>query len=102
MIKSLTDQDLRDAPSAVWDALNEGGAVALVSGEGRSALVLEVDAGDVEAVAETAVRVRAFIALERIWAAAERNGTSEMSEAEIEAEIAAARAERAASQGRAA
>lgn len=102
MTRFLSDRDLRDGASALWDALAAGDSVALVSAGTPRAIVLPLDDSDAEHVTDLVVRVRTQIALERLRAAAARNGADRMTMDEIDAEIAAARAERAARGDRAA
>ena len=100
MPRFLNDRDLCDDPSALWNALEDGGsAVTLVSEGTPRALVIRVDDGDVALAEDVVVRVRAQLALERLRDEAARNGTDRMTMEEIDAEIAASRAERAAGGG---
>lgn len=94
MPRFLNDRDLRDGPSALWSALEDGGTVALVSDGTPRALVVRLDDSEVERAEDVVVRVRAQLALERLRAEAARNGTDRMTMDEVDAEIAAYRAER--------
>ncbi|MFN2433570.1 MAG: hypothetical protein ABR599_12295 [Gemmatimonadota bacterium] len=94
MVKFLKYRDLRNTPSAVWQALRESDAVAIVSNGEPRALMLEIEGGDLEGALELVRRVRAQLALSRIQADAVRRGIDRLSDAEIEDEIRAARNDR--------
>jgi len=102
MVKFMNYRELRNTPSAVWDALKESDAVAIVSNGEPRALLLDIEDGDVDGAMQLVRRVRAQLALSRLRAAATRRGASDLPHEEIAAEISAARAERrGAEQGRA-
>ena len=94
MVKFVSYRDLRNTPSAVWEALEESEAVAIVSNGEPRALMLEIEGGDVDAAMQLVRRVRAQMALSRLRAEAARRGADRLTEDEIAAEIAASRAER--------
>ena len=94
MVKFVSYRDLRNRPSAVWEALEESEAVAIVSNGEPRALMLEIEGGDVDAALQLVRRVRAQMALSRLRADVTRRGAGQLTEDDIEAEIAAARAER--------
>jgi hypothetical protein len=94
MVKFVSYRDLRNTPSAVWEALEESEAVAIVSNGEPRALLLEIEGGDVDAAMQLVRRVRAQMALSRLRADAARRGADRPSDEDIEAEIAAVRAVR--------
>lgn len=94
MVKFVSARDLRNTPSAVWDALDEHEAVAIVANGEPRALLLEIEAGDVDGTLQLVRRVRAQMALSRLRTDAARCGVDRMTPEDIDAEIAAARAER--------
>jgi hypothetical protein len=94
MVKFVSYRDLRNTPSAVWEALGESEAVAIVSNGEPRALMLEIEGGDVDAAMQLVRRVRAQMALSRLRADAAQRGADRLTEDDVEAEIAAARAER--------
>lgn len=94
MVKFLNYRELRNTPSTVWKALDAGDAVAIVANGTPRALMFPIEAGDVEGTLQLVRRVRAQQALARIRAASVEQGTDTLDDAEIEAEIVAARAER--------
>jgi hypothetical protein len=94
MVKCVSYRDLRNTPSAVWDALEECEAVAIVSNGEPRALMLGIEDGDIEGAMRLVRQVRAGMALARLRAAAARSGADRLTDEEIDAEIAAARAER--------
>lgn len=94
MVKFLNYRELRNTPSAVWDALATSEAVAIMRNGEPRAIMLEVEGGDVEQAMQLVRRVRAQMALSRLRADAVRSGTDRLTAEEIEAEIRASRAER--------
>ena len=94
MVKFVSYRDLRNTPSAVWEALGESEAVAIVSNGEPRALMLEIEGGDLDAAMQLVRRVRAQMALSRLRAEAAQRGADQLTEDDIEAEIAASRAER--------
>lgn len=93
-----TVRDLRTSPKSVWDSLGNGEVV--ITNNGRpTALMLDISGGNFEEVMETVNQVRAMMALKAMWKQAEKTELGDMSLAEINAEIAAARAERAQGSG---
>jgi hypothetical protein len=94
MVKFVSYRDLRNTPSAVWEALEESEAVAIVSNGEPRALMLEIEGGDVDAALQLVRRVRAQMALSRLRAEAARRGAHELTEDDVEAEVAAVRASR--------
>ena len=94
MVKFVSYRDLRNTPSAVWEALEESEAVAIVSNGEPRALMLEIEGGDLDAAMQLVRRVRAQMALSRLRAEAAHRGAARLTEGDIEAEITAARAER--------
>ena len=94
MVRFLNYRELRNTPSTVWDALDAGDAIAIVSNGEPRALMLPIENGDVEAAMQFVRRVQAQQALARIHAESARRGLDAMDDEAIDAEIAAARAER--------
>ncbi len=86
---------LRNTPSVVWKELSESEAVAIVANGETKAIMVAVEGGDAEEAVDLVRQLRAQRALSRLRAAAQASGASDLSEAEIAAEIAAARKGRA-------
>jgi hypothetical protein len=94
MVKFVSYRDLRNTPSSVWEALDRSEAVAIVSNGEPRALMLSIEGGDIEGAMHLVRRLRAHMALSRLRAESARSGTDRLTDADVEAEIAAARAER--------
>uniref|UniRef100_A0A7C4L195 Prevent-host-death protein n=1 Tax=Bellilinea caldifistulae TaxID=360411 RepID=A0A7C4L195_9CHLR len=85
---------LRNTPGELRRKLKEAGHL-IVTGDGEPfAVMLSVESGEVEQVLETVLRLRAQQAVRRMRETARERGLGSLSEAEIEAEIRAARKER--------
>ena len=80
MVRFFNAEEFRSTPSTMWKALDAGDDVAIVADGEPRAVVLRIDDGDVEAAMQL-VRTTAV-------------GLDRMSDEAINAEIAAARAER--------
>jgi len=82
---------LRNTPGELWSALDEGETVVLtVDGKPRG-IILGTSEEDFEETLEVLRRVRLRLALERAWAEARESGADQISDADIEREIAAVR-----------
>jgi len=93
----ITVRDLRTRPSQIWDKLRQKHDLILTSSGRPIAVLSHIDEGVVEETLAALRRARAQAALSRLRAAAAAQGRDHLSPDEIEAEIAAARAERGAS-----
>lgn len=102
MVKFLNYRELRNTPSAVWEALQSDDAVAIVSNGQPRALMLEIENGDVNGALELVRRIRAQMALAKLRSGAQRDGTDQLDGEEIEAEVHRARSERSRKRGRSA
>lgn len=94
MIKFVNYRDLRNTPSAVWEALGENEALAIVSNGEPRALMLAIEDGDVDGAMQLIRRVRAQMALAHLRADAARRGADQLTEADIEGEVRAVRTKR--------
>lgn len=92
--KSITYRDLRNTPGMVFERLNSGEPLSLVSEGEAKAVLIPVEDGDVETALEAYRRGRAFIALSRLQQAARASGKAGLSLDDINAEVKAARAAR--------
>ena len=102
MVKFLNYRELRNTPSAVWEALQSDDAVAIVSNGQPRALMLEIENGDVNGALELVRRIRAQMALARLRSDAQRDGRDQLGDEEIEAEVHTARSERSRKRSRSA
>lgn len=94
-MKFVGTRVLRNNPSQLWSALEEGETVVLtVDGKPRG-IILPTSEGVFEQSIEIVRRVRYQLALERAWAAARASGAEQINDAAIEKEITAARRARA-------
>ncbi len=82
---------LRNTPSVVWKELSRSEAVAIVANGETKAIMVAVEDGDAEEAVDLVRQLRAQRALSRLRAAAQASGASEVTETEIDAEVAAAR-----------
>lgn len=73
-------------------------AVAIVSNGAPRALLLDIEDGDVDGAMQLVRRVRAQMALSRLRSGAAPRGPHRLTEDDVEAEVAAARADRKAGQ----
>jgi len=94
MVKFISYRELRNTPSAVWEALQANEAVAILANGEPRALMLEIENDDLELVLQVVRRVRAQIALTRLRASAAESGANRLTAEEIGTEIGAARARR--------
>ena len=89
-----TVRDLRTSPKTVWESLGKGEVV--ITNNGRpSALMLDISKGDFEETLQLIRQTRAMMAIRRMQEGAAKAGLDKMTLDEINAEIAAARKERA-------
>ncbi len=82
---------LRNTPSVVWKELSESEAIAIVANGETRAIMVAVEDGDAEEAVDLVRQLRAQRALSRLRAAAQATGASALGDAEIEAEVTAAR-----------
>ena len=92
-MRYMTVRDLRSSPARVWEALAEDDVVVLNNGRPQ-ALMLAVDGDSVEQTARAVRKARLAEAVTRQRAAAREAGLDRLTMDDIDAEIAAARAER--------
>ena len=86
--------DLCASPDKVTEQLKRSGQLVLTNNDGPIAVMLNVDSSTVEDTLLDLLRLRAQKALKAIQEASVKSGLSNMTLEEINAEIAAARAER--------
>ncbi|HUF49685.1 MAG TPA: hypothetical protein VMN60_02555 [Longimicrobiales bacterium] len=86
---------LRNTPGELWAALDEAETVVLTADGKPRGIILATSEADFEDTLEVLRRVRFQLALERAWAAARESGAEQISDTEIEKEIAAVRRARA-------
>ena len=94
-MKFVSSREIRVNPKPVFDAAGEGDEVVITLRGKPVALLVGVDGDDLEETLRLLRRARAQAAVSRMRRASERKGLTGMAEDEIEAEIAAARGERA-------
>ena len=85
---------LRTDTKEVWQALDRNEDVVLTTNGRPRALVIDIPDGDLEISLKMISSARAMLALQSIRTTAIANGTADMGMDEIDAEIAAVRAER--------
>ena len=90
-MKFVSVRDLRNTPSEVWDALEEGGDLVLTANGRPKALVVRVDEDDLDSTVIALRRARAQVAVSRMRTSARRTGADRLSEKDIETEIKGAR-----------
>jgi antitoxin (DNA-binding transcriptional repressor) of toxin-antitoxin stability system len=90
----ITVRDLRTRPSEVWDKLRQQRDLILTSSGRPIAVLSHIEEGGVEETLALLRRARAQAAVSHLRADAAAQGLDRLSADEIEAEIAAARAER--------
>lgn len=88
-----TVRELRTTPKALWDNLSEDGEVVITSNGKPTALMFDVSDGSLEETLKAVRQAKAMMAFNSMRMKAARHGY--MSEEDIAAEIAAARAEEA-------
>ena len=87
-------RDLRTSPKSVWESLRAGEVVITNNGK-PAALMLDLTQRDFEETLQAVRQARAIMAMKRMQERAVQSGLDRMSLDEINAEIAAARKERA-------
>ena len=90
----ITVRDLRTRPGQIWDKLRQQRDLILTSNGRPIAVLSHIEEGGVEETLASLRRARAQAALSRLRADAAAQGLDRLSADEIEAEIAAVRAER--------
>lgn len=90
----VTIRDLRLKPGDMWDRLRQQRELILTSNGRPVAVIVGVEEDNLEETVAALRRARAQAAVSRLRRAAAANGTSKVSAAEIEAEIAQTRRER--------
>ena len=95
-MKFVSSREIRVNPRPVFDAAGEGDEVVITSRGKPVALLVGVSGDDLEETVRLFRRAKAQAAVSRMRRAATREGLAGMDEAEIEAEVAAVRSERAA------
>ena len=95
-MKFVSSREIRVNPRPVFEAAEEGDEVVITSRGKPVALLVGVNGEDLEETVRLVRRARAQAAVSRMRRAASREGSDGMGREEIEAEIAAARGERAA------
>jgi len=95
-MKFVSSREIRVNPKPVFDAAGEGDEVVITSHGKPVALLVGVSGDDLEETVRLFRRAKAQAAVSRMRRAAAREGLAGMDEAEIEAEVAAVRSERAA------
>ena len=94
-MKFVSSREIRVNPKPVLDTAGEGDEVVITSRGKPVALLVGVDGDDLEVTLRLFRRAKAQAAVSRMREAAAGEGLAGMAQDEIEAEIAAARSERA-------
>jgi prevent-host-death family protein len=89
----FTVRDLRTSPKTVWDTLKRKKEVVITNNGRPSAVMIPVGDSDLDDVLITLRQVKAKRAVARMQQASLKAGLDKMTDDEINAEIAAARAE---------
>lgn len=92
-MKYLSSRDLRDTPGTLKDQVRDEDVVLTANGR-PVAVVIGVAEGDIEETLAVIRQTRAMRAVSRMRRDACEQGADKLSEAEVEREIRAARAER--------
>ena len=92
--RRVTYRDLRNTPGKVFERLATGEALELVADGDTTAVLIPVEGGDAASTLDAWRSGRALLALARLQADAQRNGTADMPLSEINREIKAARNDR--------
>jgi PHD/YefM family antitoxin component YafN of YafNO toxin-antitoxin module len=93
-MKFLSMRELRSSTNQIKEMLANDGKIVVTNNGKPTALMLEISENTLEETLVDLRRLRAKRALRELQAASEANGTAAMTMEEIDAEIAAARAER--------
>ena len=94
-MKFVSSREIRVNPKPIFDAAGEGDEVVITSRGKPVALLVGVDGDDLEVTLRLFRRAKAQAAVSRMRKAAASEGQAGLAQDEIEAEIAAARSERA-------
>lgn len=94
-MKFVSSREIRVNPKPVFEAAAGGDEVVITSRGKPVALLVGVDGDDLEETLRLFRRAKAQAAVSQMRRAAARKGLTGMDEADIDAEIAAARGERA-------
>lgn len=94
-MKFVSSREIRVNPRPVFEAAEQGDEVVVTSRGKPVALLLGIGEEDLEETVRLVRRARAQAAVSRMRKAAVRQGSDEIRQEEIEAEIGAARRERA-------
>ncbi|MDR1564960.1 MAG: type II toxin-antitoxin system Phd/YefM family antitoxin [Oscillospiraceae bacterium] len=89
----FTVRDLRTSPKSVWDTLNKQKEVVITNNGKPSALMIPINDGNFDDVLATVRQVNAQRTISRMQRMSVKSGLDELSLNDINAEIAAARAE---------
>ena len=95
MMNFYSVRDFRNSAKQVWDTLDARHDVVITNNGKPRAVMLPVSEENFEEMMDILVQARAISAMRRMQAASAAAGTDKMTLEEINAEIAAARAERA-------
>ena len=91
-MKYIATRDLRSNPSAVWETLDEGSEVIVTVNGKPKAIMIKADE-DLEFLIKAISRAKAELAVERMRLQSLKIGLDNLSEEEIEREIAESRKE---------
>jgi prevent-host-death family protein len=94
-VKFVSSRRIRVNPKPAIEAAKDGYEVVITSRGKPVALLVGVADGDLEETLRLFRRAKAQAAVSRMRDSAEQGGLADMDQAEVEAEIAAARSERA-------
>jgi PHD/YefM family antitoxin component YafN of YafNO toxin-antitoxin module len=87
----LSVREFRNSPRQVWKKLAENGPLVVTNNGNPRALMLEINASNLEETLDSIRRMRALQAMKRLQEISAENGNDTMTMEEIDAEIAAAR-----------
>lgn len=93
-MKFVTVRDLRTKPAQVWKSLPEEQELILTNNGKPIALITPLGESDLEETLTAVRKARAQSAIQQMQLSSIKNGLSQMSPEEIEAEISAARKDR--------
>lgn len=92
----ITVRELREQSGKVWARIEAGEEIVVTRNGKPFALLLHTEPAEVEAAVRAHRASRLGAVLERLQAQARRSGASKMTDSDIAAEVAAARAQKAA------
>jgi PHD/YefM family antitoxin component YafN of YafNO toxin-antitoxin module len=90
----VTVRDFRTSPKAVWEKLDREGTLVITNNGRPAAIMIEVDGSTLEDKMTAIRRAETMRIVNAMRLKSARNGNAAMSMEEIDAEIAAARAEK--------